>query len=81
MQMRLNLRPGKRSLVAKVEDEAGVHDVFAFNPGHSGFNKFHFIVIRQNPCQYIINALPFWLRQEAQEVTLFVCVSVCKLYL
>ena len=26
MQMSLNLRPGKRSLVAKVEDEAGVHD-------------------------------------------------------
>ena len=34
--MRLNLRPGKRSLIAKVEDEAGVDDVMTFDP-RNGF--------------------------------------------
>ena len=36
VHMRFNLRPGKRSLVAKIEDEAGVHNVVSLNPG-SGF--------------------------------------------
>ena len=34
------------SLVAKVEQEAGVNDVLSFNPGHRGFYKFQFFLIR-----------------------------------
>ena len=34
--MKLNLWPRKRSLIAKVKQEAGVHDVFTFNPRTRG---------------------------------------------
>ena len=34
--MRLNLRPGKRSIITIVEDEAGVHDVMTLDP-RNGF--------------------------------------------
>ena len=40
-----NLRPGKRSFIAKVEDEAGIHDSPARYPGPWRFNKFQFILI------------------------------------
>ena len=32
LDMRLNLWPGKRSLIAKIEYEAYIHDVPTFNP-------------------------------------------------
>ena len=44
-QNHIYLWPGERSLVAKVEDEAGVHDVLAAYPGHGGFNKTYFVII------------------------------------
>ena len=47
--MRLNLRPGKRSLVAKVEDEAGVYDVPTFNPRNRFSYKHQYFCVRQNP--------------------------------
>ena len=47
--IRLNLRPGKRSLVAKVEDEAGVHDVLTLDPKNRFSYERQFFCIRQNP--------------------------------
>ena len=44
--IRLNLRPGKRSLVAKVEDEAGVHDVMTLDPRNAFTYKIQFFCVR-----------------------------------
>ena len=44
-----NLRPGKRSLKAKVEDKAGVYFVPAVYPGHRRFYKLHLFLIRKPP--------------------------------
>ena len=41
----LNLWPGEKSLVAKVEDKAGVHDVLTTDPGHRCVYKFQFLLI------------------------------------
>ena len=41
-----NLWPEKRSLIAIVEDEAGVHGVPPFNPGHWSFYKVQFFLLR-----------------------------------
>ena len=41
----INLWPGEKSLIAKVEDEAAVHDVFTLNPRHSFTHKFKFFFI------------------------------------
>ena len=41
--MNINLRPGKGSLVAKVEDEAGVHDVLTLDPRNRFTYKFQFL--------------------------------------
>ena len=43
--MRLNLRPGKRSLIAKVEDEAGVHNVVTLDPRNRCTYKLQFLCV------------------------------------
>ena len=44
--MRLNLRPGKRSLKAKVEDEAVVHDVMTLDPRNRFTYEFQFLCVQ-----------------------------------
>ena len=46
VHMRFNLRPGKRSLVAKIEDEASVHDVMALDPRNRFTYKLQFFSVR-----------------------------------
>ena len=55
--IRLNLRPGKRSLVAKVEDEAVVHDVLTLDPRHRYTYKLQFFFVLQNSHRIIFFTL------------------------
>ena len=41
----LNLWPGEKSLVAKVEHKAGVHNVLTVDPGHRCVDKFQSLLI------------------------------------
>ena len=41
----INLWPGKRSNIAKVENKAGVHYVLTAYPGHRSFYKFQFFLM------------------------------------
>ena len=43
--MRFNLRPGNRTLKAKIEDEAGVHDVVTLDPRNGFTYKIQFLCV------------------------------------
>ena len=46
MRFNVNLRPGKRSLVAKIKDEAGVHYVMTLDPRDGFSYKLQFFSVR-----------------------------------